>query len=145
MLCTCIYFADIGSFDGEDMPAPAHDPGVDPDDDQGMPDVEDHQEADVERLAPAGAPVSPFARCGRLDARYRMELGDQLTALIIEAGIRPANMRYMQVDGRLLHIWRGMSCDMYIMMRHAVGATTLATWLRRTISRYRRGRDAAHE
>ena len=54
-----------GSFYGEEMPAPPLDPGVDLDDDQGMPDAEDHQEADAERLAAVGAPVR-----GRLnDAR----------------------------------------------------------------------------
>ena len=101
MLCTCIYFVDIGSFDGEDMPTPPHDPGVDPDDDQGMPDAEDHEEASVERHAPAGAPILPFARCGQLDTRYRMELGDQLSALIVEVGIRPAHYRDIQADDRL--------------------------------------------
>ena len=55
LFCTCIYFAYIGSFDGEDMPAPPHDLSVDLDDDQDMPDVEDHQEAGTERPAPAGA------------------------------------------------------------------------------------------
>ena len=55
------------------MPAPPHDPGVDPDDDQAMPDVENHQEAGAERPAPAGAPILPFARRGRLDSRLRME------------------------------------------------------------------------
>ena len=64
MLCTCIYFADIGSFDGEDMSAPPHDPSVDPDDDQGMLDVEDHQGVGVERHAPAGVPISHFDKHG---------------------------------------------------------------------------------
>ena len=144
MLCTCIYFADIGSFDGEDMPTPPHNPGVDlGDHDQGMPDVEDHQEASAERPAPAGAPVPHFARRGLLDTRYRMELGDQLTALIVEAGIRPAHMRDIQADGRLLHMWRGMTRDMYNLMRHVVGATTLVTRLRRTLACYRRGRGTS--
>ena len=131
MLCTCIYFVDIGSFDGKDMPTLPHDPGVDPDDDQGMPDVEDHQEAGAKRPALAGASVLPFGRHDRLDIRYRMELGDQLTALIVEAGIRLANMRDIQADGRLLHMWRGM--------RHVVGATTLVTWLRRIVACYTQG------
>ena len=64
MLCTCIYFADIGSFDGEDMLAPPHDLGVDPHDNQGMPYAEDHQEAGAERPALVGAPVLPFSRHG---------------------------------------------------------------------------------
>ena len=58
------------------MPAPPHDPGVDLDDDQGMPEVEDHQEASAERPAPTSAPVLPFARRDRLYSRYRMELRD---------------------------------------------------------------------
>ena len=139
MLCTCIYFADIGSFDGEDMLAPPHDPGVDPNDDQDMSYVEDHQEADAERPAPAGAPILPFARRGSLDSKYRMELGYQLTTLIVEAGIRPTTMRDIHADGRLLHMWRGMLRDMYNLMRHVVGDTTLVTWLRRIVARYRCG------
>ena len=91
MLCTCIYFAYIGSFDGEEMPGPPHDPGVDPDDDdQYMDDVEhDHDEDEagaVERHAPShhGVLVPPFARPGRLETRYRMELANQLYALIVD-------------------------------------------------------------
>ena len=78
MLCTCIYFADIGSFDGEEILEPAHDPSVDPDDDQDMEDAKDHdQEVRGEIHAPhAGTPVPPFSRRGRLDTQYRMELGD---------------------------------------------------------------------
>ena len=106
MLCTCIYFVDIGSFDGDDMPVQPNDPGVDPDDDQDMADSKDH-EGCVARPAPTGVLVPPFARHGRLHRRYKMELGDQLTALIVEAGIRPATMRDIQADGRLLHMWRG--------------------------------------
>ena len=124
------------------MLAPPHDPDLDPNEDQGMPDAEDHHEAGAERPAPAGAPV----RGQRLsDARYRMELGDQLIALIVEASIRPANMRDIQADGRLLHMWRGMLCDMYSLMRHVIGAKTLVTQLRRTIACYRRGQDVAHD
>ena len=139
MLCTCIYFADIGYFDGEDMPAPPHDPVVDLDGNQDMPDVEDHQEAGAESFALAGVSIPPFSRHVRLDSRYRMELGNQLTALIFEAGFRPATMRDIQANGRLLNMWRGMPRDMYNLMRHVVGATTLVTWLRRTIARYRHG------
>ena len=101
-MCTCIYFVDIGSFDGEDILTPPHDPGMDPDDDQGMPDVEDHQEASAERHTPVGASVLPFARHSRPDTRYRMELGDQISALTIEVGIRPAHYEYIQVNDRLL-------------------------------------------
>ena len=79
MLCNCIYFADIGSFDGKDMLAPLHDPDVDPDDNQAIPYAEDHQEAGAKRDTLAGASVPPFARCGQLDSRYRMDLGNQLT------------------------------------------------------------------
>ena len=118
---------------------------MDLDDDQGMPDAKDHQEADAERPPLAGAPVPPFARHGQLDSKYRMELGDQLTALIIEVGIRSANMRDIQADGRLLHMWRGMPCDMYSLVRHVIGATTLVKRLRRTVAHYRFGRDAPRD
>ena len=129
MLCTCIYFADIGSFDGEEMSKPPHDPGVDPDDDQDMADTEAHdQEVDGERHAPhAGALVLPFSRHGRPNIRYRMELRDQLSALIVEAGIRPAHYRDIQADDRLIRMWRGMLHDMYSLMRHVVGATIAVT------------------
>ena len=116
MLCTCIYFADIGSSDGEEMSPPPHDPGVDLDDDEGMPDAEDHQEASAERPTPTGVLVH-----GRLnDARYRMELGDQLSALIIEAGIGLAHYKDIEADDRPLQMWRGMPCDMYSLMQHVV-------------------------
>ena len=129
MFCTCIYFADIGSFDGEEMLEPPHDLGVDPDDDQDMADAKDHdQEVGGERHAPhAGAAVPPFSRHGRPDTQYTMDFFNQLSALIIEAGIRPAHYIDIQVDDRLLRMWRGMSCDMYNLMQHVVGATTIVT------------------
>ena len=98
MFFTCIYFADIGSFDGEEMSPPPHDLGVDPDDDQGMPNAKDHQDVS--------------ARCGQIDSRYQMELGKQLSELIVEADISPTHYRDIEVDDRLLHMWRGMLCDM---------------------------------
>ena len=139
MLCTYIYFSNIGSFDGEDMSTPPNDPGVDPDEDQDMLNAEDH-EASAERPTPVGVSVPPFSRRGRLDSRYRMELGDQITALIIEAGIRPANMRDIQTDGRMLHMWRGMTRDMYNLMCQVIGATIAVTRLRRTVHSYRHSR-----
>ena len=79
---------------------PQNDPGVDLDDDQDMLDVDDH-EAGAKRLAPVGAPILPFSRRGRLNARYRMELGDQISALIVEVGFRPAHYRDIHVDDSL--------------------------------------------
>ena len=121
------------------MPAPPHDPCVDLDDDQDIPDAEDHQEVGAERPTPTGAPVPPFARHSRLDNRYRMELGDQLIALFFEAGICPTDFRDIEVDDRLLQMWRDMPHDMYILMRHVVGVTTAFTRLRRTVGRYGHG------
>ena len=79
------------------MSGPPHDPGVDPDDDdQDMADVrDDHEEDEVggvaERRAdphvPHGAPIPPFARRGRTETKYRMELGSQLCGLISDVGI----------------------------------------------------------
>ena len=126
-MCTCIYFADIGSFDGEEMPPPPPDLGVDPhDEDEGMPDItENHHEAGpYQRPAPVGALMR--GRC-LSDARYRMELGDQLIALIVEAGIKPAHYRDIEADDRLLWKWRGMPCDMYSLMWHVVAVTTAFT------------------
>ena len=75
MLCTCIYFANIGSFDGDEMSDPPHDPGVDPNDyDQEIADApEDEAGGAAERrvdLVPHGAPVLPFVRHGRPETRY---------------------------------------------------------------------------
>ena len=119
------------------MSTPPHDQGVDSGDNEGMPDAKDHQEADVERHAPAGATVH-----NRLnDARYRMKLGDQLSALIVEVGIRPAHYRDIQANDRLLQMWRGMLHDMYSLIWHVIGATTVVTQLRRTIARYKSSRS----
>ena len=138
MLCTCIYFADIGSYDGEEMPPPPHDPVVDLDD----IDAEDQQEAsaDDQRPAPAGAPAR--GQC-MSDARYRMELGDQLNAFLVEAGIFPIYFTDIEADDRLLQMWRGMSRDMYSLMRHVVGVTTSFMQLTRTVACYKR--VAAHD
>ena len=65
---------------------------MDPNDDQDMADVKDY-EAGVDRPAPASVTVPPFVRCGRLDSRLKMELGDQLCALFVEARVRPTTMR----------------------------------------------------
>ena len=78
MLCPCIYFADIGSFDGEEMLDPPHEPSVDPNDDQDMADAEDDHDQDeagaaerhADPHAPHGAPVRPFARRGQLDTEW---------------------------------------------------------------------------
>ena len=65
-MCTCIYFVDIGSFDGKEMPPPPPDP----------------VHVDLHEDAKAGANQS--------DTNYKMELADQLISLFDEAGIRPA-------------------------------------------------------
>ena len=118
------------------MPPPPPDLGVDPDDDEGMPDDKDHQEAGVDqRPAPIGALVH-----GQLsDAKYKMELGNQLIALIVEAGIRIYYYIDIEADDRLLQMCIGMMCDMYSLMRHVVGVTIAFMRLMRTIARYRRG------
>ena len=150
MLCTCIYFADIGSFDGNEMLDPPHDPGVNLDDyDQEMADaLEDEADGTAERRTdpvPHGASVPPFARRGRPKTRYRMELGNQLCGLISKAGIRPAHYREIQGDDRLLRMWRGMPRDMYGLMLHVVGAMTAVTRLRRIVCSYRHSRAAARD
>ena len=89
--------------------------------------------------------VPPFARHSQLDSRYRMELGDQLSALIFEAGIRPTHYKDIQADDRLLQMWRGMSRDMYCLMRHLVGDMTAVTQLTRNLAHYRRCRAIARD
>ena len=88
------------------MSDPPHDLGVDPDEDQDMVDAEDdhdqHEISATEKHALAhGAPVPPFARHSRPETRYRMELGNQLYVLIVDAGIRPAHYRDIHADNRL--------------------------------------------
>ena len=61
-MCTYIYFANIGSFDGDEMPRPPTDLGIDPNDNQEMANAKDH-EAGVDRPGPHGASVPPFAMC----------------------------------------------------------------------------------
>ena len=74
-----------------------------------------------------------------------MELGDQLIVLIFEAGVRPTHYKDIEVDDRLLRMWRGMPRDIYSLMRHVVGATTSVTRLRSNIARYRRSQAATHD
>ena len=106
------------------MPLPPNDLDVDPDDDQEMGDVEDQANAD--KPSPHGALVPPFVR-RRPDSRLRMELGDQLCALFLEVGVRPTTMREIQVDARLVQMWRGMLRDMFTLMRNVIEATSLVT------------------
>ena len=81
------------------MPAPPNDLGVDPDDDKDMADAED--QAGANRPSPHGTPVPPFAR-RRSDSRLRMELCNQLCEFVVEVGVKPATMREIQVDARLV-------------------------------------------
>ena len=74
-----------------------------------------------------------------------MELGSQLCGLISYAGIRPAHYREIQGDDKLLQMLRGMPHDMYGLMRHVVGATTVVTRLRRIFHSYRRSQAAARD
>ena len=52
-----------------------------------------------------------------------MELGYQLIAFFVEAGIHLADFRDIEANDRLLWMWRGMLRDMYSLMRHVIGAT----------------------
>ena len=117
------------------MPDPPHDPGVDLDDyDQEMADAPDDQD---DPHAPHGALVPPFARRGRPETKYRMELGSQLCGFISDASIRPAHYKDIQGDDRLIQIWRGMLRDMYSLMQHVVGAMKNVTRLGRIAHNYR--------
>ena len=72
-----------------------------------------------------------------------MELADQLIALFVEAGIFLTDFIDIEVDDRLLQMWRGMLCDIYNLMRHVVGFMTAFTQLMRTVACYERA--AAHD
>ena len=97
-----------------------HDPGVDPDDyDQEMSDAPKDEAGGVAQrcVDPVshGAPALPFARRGRSETRYQMELGRKICGLI-----------QMRASGPLI-TERGMLRDMYGLMRHVVGGTTGVT------------------
>ena len=97
-MCTYIYFSNIGSFDGDDMPTPPNDPGVDPDDDQEMADAEDWAGANIP--APHVAQVPAGVR-GRPNTIFRMDLGEQICQLLVEEGVKLATMREIRADHRL--------------------------------------------
>jgi hypothetical protein len=76
LFCT-IYFADIGTFIGDVPPPPADD------DEEMMP----------EAVAGQGPRVQiPDDMCRRPDTRFRLELGDRLSALLTEVGVFPTLM-----------------------------------------------------
>ena len=52
-------------------------------------------------LTPHVVFVSPFAR-HRPDSRLRLELCNQLCEFFVEVGVKPATMREIQVDARLV-------------------------------------------
>ena len=136
-MCTYIYFAYIGSLDGDEMSPPLDDPGVDPDYDQDMANVDD--QAGTDRPGPHVTQVPTGVR-HRPDTRFRMELGNQLCRLLVEEGVRPTTIREIKADDRLATIWRGMPHDMLTQMYHVVGATSLVARLRRVV-RCRHGGD----
>ena len=57
--------------------------------------------------------------------RFRMELGDQLSSLLVEEGVCPTMMHQIMEDPRLLDIWRDIPRDMMSFMRHFVGVVRI--------------------
>ena len=70
-------------------------------------------------------------------------MGDQLSALILEASIKPADFIDIEANDRLSRMWRGMPRNMYSLMHHVVGVTTTLTQLKRTVTHY--DRAATHD
>ena len=84
-MCT-IYFVDIRTFVGDEIPSPPNDPGVDVDEE--MEEAED----EGDRPDPDQVQIHAGVR-RRLDTRFRMELGDQLYRLLVDAGVHPTMIR----------------------------------------------------
>jgi hypothetical protein len=61
----------------------------------------------------------------RLDTRFRLELGDQLCALLVEVGVHPVMMQDIREYPMLLDIWREISCDMMPLMHYIVRSTRI--------------------
>ena len=74
MLCTYIYFLDIGSFVGDEIPPPPNDPGVSLANEE-MAYAED--QADDKTSPHDSAQIPAGVRC-KSHTRFRMYLGDQL-------------------------------------------------------------------
>ena len=89
-MCNYIYFTDIGSFFGVEMPPPPNDPSVDPDDDQEMADAEDQA---GDRPGPHDQAHVPAGVRRRLDTQFRMDLGDQICQLLVEEEFRTTTIR----------------------------------------------------
>ena len=49
-----------------------------------------------------------------------MELGDRLSSLLVEEGVRHVTMHQIREDPRLLELWKDMSRDMMSLMHHIV-------------------------
>jgi hypothetical protein len=62
---------------------------------------------------------------GRLDTRFKLELGDRLYALLVEMGVYPVLMRDIRKNTILLELWREMSHNIMPLICHIVGATRL--------------------
>jgi len=61
----------------------------------------------------------------RPNTRFRLELGDRLSTLLIEVGVCPALMQEIMEDPTLLEIWRQMSRDLNPLMLHIVRVARL--------------------
>jgi hypothetical protein len=59
------------------------------------------------------------------DTRFRLELGDRLSALLTKVGVCPALMRDIRVDPTLLDIWNEVSHDLMPLMCHIIESSRL--------------------
>ena len=109
-MCT-IYFVDIDTFLGDVPPPPPYADEEIPEDVTGQ----------VTRVQISGDMRH------RSYTRFRLELGDQICALLVELGVHPVLMQDIKANPMLLDIWRDMSRDMVPLMCHIVRATRLIT------------------
>jgi hypothetical protein len=104
LFCT-IYFADIGTFIGDPPP----------------PLADDDEDIILEVMASQGPQVQiPDGMHRRLDTRFRLELGDQISALLTKVGVFPALMRDIKAYPMLLELCMEMSHDLMHLMCHII-------------------------
>jgi hypothetical protein len=110
-----LYFAYLGTFVG-DMPPPP------------PPDANEEM---VEVVSGQGPQLHiPLNMWRRPDLRYRMEVCDRMSEVLVGAGVHPFHMRNIRVDPDLLQLWMDLLHDMTSPMRHIIGVAILLVGMR---------------
>jgi hypothetical protein len=110
-----LYFIDVVTFVG-DMP-----PSLPPDADE-----------EIIEVAVGRGPQLHIAlgMRRRPNLRYRMEVCDRLSAVLVGVGVCPIQMREIGAHFDLLHLWTEFPCNMTSLMHHIAGAARLLVRMR---------------